>query len=149
MKEIHYDRIKSKAKRALSEAMRAGLPTGMPNDYSVDVLLSAMPLALGQLLSDSGMEEGVNVVTQKVANRSYETPIYLALAQIVEEWERRAHLQIEDWDVRNIRKLVELFPQSVPKQCRNWSISAYIADTDDSPWIVVFEPRKSLSETLH
>jgi hypothetical protein len=43
---------------------------------------------------------------------------------------------INRWDVRRVNKLIELFPEAVPTKYRNTQLVAYMADDEDSTWIV-------------
>jgi hypothetical protein len=46
---------------------------------------------------------------------------------------------IDAWDVRCIGRLIDLFPESVPKQYRNAAMTCYMADDEDSTWMVDFD----------
>jgi hypothetical protein len=46
---------------------------------------------------------------------------------------------IEAWDVRCIGRLIDLFPDSVPKQYRDAAMTCYMADDADSTWMVDFD----------
>ena len=43
------------------------------------------------------------------------------------------------WDVRCIGRLIDLFPESVPRQFRNAAMTCYMADDEDSTWMVEFD----------
>jgi len=43
------------------------------------------------------------------------------------------------WDVRCIGRLIDLFPESVPKQYRNAAITCHVADDENSTWTVEFD----------
>ena len=57
---------------------------------------------------------------------------------------REAGLQlIDNWDVRMVGKLIELFPESVPARYRGKQLTCYMADNEDCDWMVeVDEPRE-------
>lgn len=50
---------------------------------------------------------------------------------------REAGLQLIDgWDVRQVGKLIELFPTAVPARMRNKPLTCYMADNEDCDWMV-------------
>lgn len=50
---------------------------------------------------------------------------------------REAGLQlINDWDVRMVGKLIELFPGCVPRRYVGAQLTCYIADNEDCDWMV-------------
>lgn len=50
---------------------------------------------------------------------------------------REAGLQlIDSWDVRNVGKLIELFPESVPARYRGEQLTCYMEDSENGDWIV-------------
>lgn len=50
---------------------------------------------------------------------------------------REAGLElIENWDVRQVRKLIELFPECVPAKFRGKQLTCFMADNEDCDWMV-------------
>lgn len=50
---------------------------------------------------------------------------------------REAGLElIDNWDVRQVGKLIELFPESVPAKYRGKPLTCYMADNEDCDWMV-------------
>ena len=50
---------------------------------------------------------------------------------------REAGLQlIDNWDVRQVGKLIELFPDCVPAKYRGKQLTCYMADNEESDWMV-------------
>lgn len=43
---------------------------------------------------------------------------------------------IEKWDIRQVSKLIELFPESVPAKYRNTQLSCFMADNANSDWMI-------------
>lgn len=43
---------------------------------------------------------------------------------------------IEKWDVRQVGKLIELFPECAPRRFRGKALTCYMADDDNSDWMV-------------
>lgn len=43
---------------------------------------------------------------------------------------------IDRWDVRQVGKLIELFPEAVPVKYRGVPLQAYMADDEDCTWMV-------------
>lgn len=54
------------------------------------------------------------------------------------EWMEEAVKVIERWDVRQIRKLIELFPYCIPKHLHGQKICAEMADNENCDWLVYF-----------
>lgn len=60
----------------------------------------------------------------------------VAWAQVVLR-AREAGLQlIDNWDVRMVSKLIEIFPDSVPASYRGKQLTCYMADNPDCDWMV-------------
>lgn len=62
---------------------------------------------------------------------------------------REAGLQlIDNWDVREVGKLIELFPASVPAKYRANHLTCYMADNEGCDWMVeVAQPEASLERS--
>lgn len=43
---------------------------------------------------------------------------------------------IEQWDVRQVAKLIALFPECVPAKYRSKPLTCYMADNEDCDWLV-------------
>lgn len=50
---------------------------------------------------------------------------------------------IRNWDVRSVSKLIELFPDSAPARMRDAQLNCYMADNEDSDWMVEVAPSQS------
>jgi len=50
--------------------------------------------------------------------------------------------RIDNWDVRAVGSLIDLFPECVPKRDRTAAISCYMADDEDCTWMVEFDPQR-------
>jgi hypothetical protein len=55
--------------------------------------------------------------------------------ELLEEWTAEAVKMIEKWDIRQVGKLVELFPSCIPKRFHGLPMVAEMADTG---WVVMF-----------
>lgn len=49
---------------------------------------------------------------------------------------------VNNWDVRRVGALVDLFPETVPKYLRNASMICFVADNEDGDWMVEFDSDK-------
>lgn len=56
----------------------------------------------------------------------------------LKEMKEAGYQLIDRWDVRQVRKLIELFPGAVPKTYRTKSITVYMADNENCDWMVSF-----------
>lgn len=55
---------------------------------------------------------------------------------ILEEWQDYGQKIIEEWDVRCVGKLAELFPSCVPAYWKGQRLLAYMADNENCDWMV-------------
>lgn len=55
---------------------------------------------------------------------------------------------IHRWDVRRVAKLIDLFPEIVPKKYRKATLSCYMADNEDCDWMVCFDTFHHRQEPL-
>lgn len=53
---------------------------------------------------------------------------------------------IHRWDVRRVAKLIDLFPEIVPKSYRKATLSCYMADNEDCDWMVCFDTSRPRHE---
>ena len=58
--------------------------------------------------------------------------------KLVDEWADEALKIVDRWDVRMVAKLIELFPESIPKKFRGLPMAAYMADNENCDWMVQF-----------
>lgn len=58
--------------------------------------------------------------------------------KLAEEWTEEAVKIVEDWDVRMVGKLIQLFPACIPRKYHGLSIRAEMADNENADWIVCF-----------
>ena len=57
---------------------------------------------------------------------------------------------IDDWDVRVVGRLIDLFPECIAKQYRNAAVTCYMADNEDCDWMVEFDTSKHRTQpALH
>jgi hypothetical protein len=56
---------------------------------------------------------------------------------------------IDRWDVREVAKLVDLFPAAVPKQYHRAAITCYMADNEDADWMIAFDTSKHRPTSIH
>jgi len=61
---------------------------------------------------------------------------HAAWSQVVLQAREAGLALIENWDVRQVGRLIELFPDAVPARYRGKPLQAFQEDSDDSPWIV-------------
>ena len=57
----------------------------------------------------------------------------------LEELRKEVVRIIDRWDVRCTKKLIDLFPGIVPKNCIGKVPRCYMADNEDCDWVVDFE----------
>lgn len=110
---MKYETIKAKAIAAFSRLVDRELSfPGMPNDPHAPVSISMRALA-----ADLGMTEVMRRET---------------LAQVKD----RGITLIEHWDVRNVAKLLQLFPSVAPESWKGKPLQAYMADNENGDWMV-------------
>lgn len=56
---------------------------------------------------------------------------------------------IDRWDIREVAKLVDLFPDTIPKTLRRAAISCYEADNENADWMVLFDTSKHRPSSIH
>lgn len=56
---------------------------------------------------------------------------------------------IDQWDVREVGKLVDLFQDVMPVKLRRAAINCYMADNEEGDWIVLFDTSKHRPSTIH
>lgn len=159
--EVKFEAIKSKAKQLISGAAadRAGVAstiTGWLNDAAfqalarmacdMDQYLSVERPALVEFAKNFNIKPGATrsdylaAHAKGIAGRDFilgKTASELALAALKAREE--AFGIIDKWDVRCVAKLIDLFPEIVPKRLLRASISCYMADDEDSTWMVCFD----------
>lgn len=59
---------------------------------------------------------------------------------LLDRWYREADKIIDRWDIRKVKKLIELFPGIVRKECLNREITCEIDDAEN--WLVNFKARQ-------
>lgn len=147
MKEYNYETIKAKAKRQLSDSLRLKYGAGSVENYRTEYLIEAMPTVLTSLLSGEQVDRAIRIGSpgETITDRSLRasTIVVGKLEAVVKGWEQQAHREIDNWDVRNVGKLIELFPNTVAARYRKLPITVYMADEDDCPWKVVFGDQDS------
>lgn len=52
---------------------------------------------------------------------------------------------INNWDVRQVGKLIDLFPEAVPQKYRGVELTCYMADNEDCDWVVEVVEKKIAS----
>lgn len=57
--------------------------------------------------------------------------------EILEDWIKYGKNLIKNWDVRSVKKLIELFPGCVPKYLANKSI--FVEYNENGKWVVCFK----------
>lgn len=124
---MKYEQIKSKA----SAAFIRMVDTELSNPGVGNYLGSGKPenLSFMALAAELGMTETVRRST-------------------LSEVKAKGLGIISDWDVRNVRKLIELFPESVPAKYRGKQLTCYMADNEDCDWMVeIVQPEPSLERS--
>lgn len=110
---MKFETIKTRAVRAFTDMVNQELAMpGWPSNPNAPVNLSMKALA-----ADLGMTETIRRET---------------LNKVLE----RGAALIRNWDVRNVGKLVQLFPTAAPSSWRGKHLQAYIADNESSDWMV-------------
>ncbi|WP_019025345.1 MULTISPECIES: hypothetical protein [unclassified Thioalkalivibrio] len=122
-KIIPFEKLKEAAKeKGLQPIFRHEVTSPFSSGFSVSALIEALPSVLNDLGASSAKNRELCV-------------------EQAQEMEREAHRIIDQWDVREVRKLIAAFPMIVPKKYRNASIRCEMQDNDegDYDWVVVFE----------
>lgn len=110
---MKFETIKTKAVHAFTDMVNHELAMpGLTTNLNAPVNLSMTALA-----ADLGMTETIRRDT---------------LHKVLE----RGATLIRNWDVRNVGKLVKLFPTAAPSSWRGKHLQAYIADNETSDWMV-------------
>lgn len=122
---MKFDAIKANAITQFSQMVDRELHApGLPDNKNAPVNLSMKALA-----ADLGMTENIRRDT---------------LLDVKEHGCKA----INNWDVRAIARLIEIFPESVPAMYRGKQLTCYMADNENSDWIVeVAQPEQSLDRS--
>lgn len=56
---------------------------------------------------------------------------------------------IDRWDIREVAKLVDLFPDALPKTLHRAAIQCYEADNENADWMVSFDTSKIRPTSIH
>lgn len=124
--EFKWEALKGKAKKEVSRRMHNNHSVFMT---SVGFAHDMVEQALGQVLFDCINGPGHAPNPEK------------AVDQMLTEWEEAALKVIENWDARQVGKLIQLFPKIVPAKHRSASMTAELVDNaagDDCEWVVFF-----------
>lgn len=141
--EIKFESIKAKAKKSLSVALRErswGLGGVGQERYLADTLVKA---ALPALLLNTAFADSVRSFDESMSHR-FDEKMCRRMEDVIKGWEAEALGLIDRWDVRGVGTLIKLFPDSVPAKFRNHSVTAYMADDEDSTWMVSLDRPGSL-----
>lgn len=126
--EIKWETLQAKAKRAVSAAMRgSGCCYTANSRYNLRIVMKAIGDALVNAIAAKGNAPRLSAQAR--------------IENVLHAWEVAAHGVIDDWDVRRIGKLVQLFPEIVPPKYRSASMTAQLVDNeagDDCEWVVYF-----------
>lgn len=110
---MKFETIKRNAISAFSQMVLRELHApGLPNNPKAPVDLSFQALA-----SDLGMTENIRRDT-------------------LLDVEKHGRAAINNWDVRAVGRLIELFPECVPAIYRRMKLTCYMADNEACEWIV-------------
>ncbi len=126
--EIKWEALQAKAKRAVSTAMRGNACAYTANSHdNLRIVMKALGDAIANAIAAKGNAPQLNAEA-KIEN-------------VLQAWEVAAHGVIDDWDIRRVGKLVQLFPEIVPAKYRSASMTAELVDNeagDDCEWVVYF-----------
>ena len=98
--------------------------------YNIRIVMKALGDALLTAIAAKGNAPQLNAEA-KIEN-------------VLQAWEVAAHGVIDDWDIRRVGRLVQVFPEIVPAKYRSASMTAELVDNeagDDSEWVVFFTER--------
>lgn len=133
MLEIKLDALKERAKKLVSQQMRNDSPKWHGYQFRSDLMItSAMVPAMVRAIEDAG-------AVPKMASPEAK------IEDVLKEWESAAHKVIDDWDVRQVGRLVKLFPSIVPKEYQKTRIVAELVDDDageECEWMCFFGGRE-------
>lgn len=107
--EISFDKLKDKVKAVISERMRQGWRVGWTDGYAWNGVFEVLPEVVTRALEEQGViplgrDNGLEHRTLDACNAM--------LAEI----EAGAHKIVDKWDLREVGKLIELFPEALSKK---------------------------------
>lgn len=149
MYEIRFEELKKKAKRALAVYVNMAGGGGTAPFFDPFQLLLAVANSSSEQLKEwresadefkRSIRPGEGATMPHVVSRTATNPFSGALLKF-----RECGLQLIDrWDVRQVGKLIEIFPEIVPPRYRGRRIEANLVDNaagDDSEWVVFFHEK--------
>lgn len=71
-----------------------------------------------------------------LASAAHGSGFHAAWSQVVLQAREAGLALIENWDVRQVGRLIELFPDAAPARYRGNPLRAFQEDSADSPWVV-------------
>ena len=126
--KVKWGTLQAKAKRAVSTAMRgSGCAYTANSHYNIRIVMKALGDALVNAIAAKGNAPQLNADAK--------------IEKVLQAWEVAAYGVIDDWDIRRIGRLVQLFPEIVPAKYRSASMTAQLVDNeagDDCEWVVYF-----------
>lgn len=159
MSTISFDRLKERAKAILGGQVAAELQDGVGHgphftEASMAALIAMSRDAFWQervalrefaqafepaarVPWDLNGRDGVGAAAKHYAdqaNAAGDKTLYMIALRAREE----GFKVIDNWDVRAAGRLIDMFPDAVPRAMRNKAIQAYQDDTEEAPWVLEF-----------
>ena len=128
--DISFDKLKDKVKQVVSERLRQGWHTCYPGPYTWDAAFKVLPDVIARAVQDG-------VGPSKGRAHELEDQTIDACNAMLAEIEVEAHKVVDGWDIRNAGKLIELFPEALPKKYQK---AKFDIDMDeDGEWKLFFK----------
>ena len=137
--DISFDKLKSKVKQVISERLRAGWTMESAPWYSWDRVYEVMPEVISRALEDAGLlpEGRYRAIEDREFLPEQKFRSVDACKVILSEIEDGAYKIVDQWDIRNAGKLIELFPEALPNKYQK---AKFDVDMDeDGEWKIYFK----------
>ena len=134
---MKFDALKEKAKKQLSEGLRAThthTPSVGVECVTLEAITRAYPIELARMVQDR-----FQIGFERPVRGQFADAVTQRLTDEVLKWEKAAHRLIDSTDVRNVAQIVRMFPEVVPAKFRNREIEAGM--DGDGDWVVEFTDR--------
>lgn len=107
--DISFDKLKDKVKSAVSDRLTHGWQAYGTDGYTWDGVFEVLPEVISRALEERGF-----IPLGRDNGREHRT--LNACNDMLAKIEAEAHKIVDAWDARAVGKLIELFPEALPKK---------------------------------
>lgn len=133
--DISFDKLKDKVKAVVSERLRHGWRAGGTDGYTWEGVFEVLPEVITRALEEQGF-----IPIGRDNGREHRT--LNACNDMLNEIESAAHKIVDAWDVRRAGKLIELFPEALPKKYQKAKFDIDMDEEGD--WKIYFRDSMSM-----